>query len=67
MKEADREMREAGQFCSLSFRVFALRSSQPSKKKRLTRRGAVGEEKYGTRGVKGGQGTRAKFEQSEGK
>lgn len=28
-------MREAGQFHSLSFRVFALRGSQPGKKKKL--------------------------------
>lgn len=65
MREADREMREAGQFRSLSFRVFALRGSQPGKKKRLTRCGAVGEESDGTRGVKGRRGTRAKFERAE--
>lgn len=37
MREAEIEMREAGQFHSLSFRVFALRGSQPGKKKKLTR------------------------------
>lgn len=34
-------MREAGQFRSLSFRVFTLRGSQPGKKKKLRRRRRV--------------------------
>lgn len=51
MREAEIEMREAGQFRSLSFRVFALRGSQPGKKKKLT---AGGDENLGTRGEKKG-------------
>lgn len=37
-RDVERDERRAGQFRSLSFRVFALGGSQPDKKKKLTRR-----------------------------
>jgi len=53
MREAEIEMREAGQFHSLSFCVFALRGSQPGKKKKLTWwRVAGGDENLGIHGEK---------------
>lgn len=54
MREAEIEMREAGQFHSLSFCVFARRGSQPGKKKKLTRGGGWRRENLGTRGEKKG-------------
>lgn len=64
MREAEIEMREAGQFHSLSFCVFALRGSQPGKKKKLT------WWRVETRTLESamrsrGTGTRAKFERAE--
>lgn len=58
-------MREAVQFRSLSFRVFALRGSQPGKKKKS---GAAADGEENPRREEGeNTGTRAKFERAEWK
>lgn len=64
MREAEIEMREADQFHSLSFRVFALRGSQPGKKKKLTR-WRVETRTLEPAARRRGIGTRAKFERAE--